>query len=311
MSALIADCGGTFSRFAWLSEGVIYPLVKLRNAEFAHFKAVVAAALALCPTPPNHAALAISGTDNRENISFTNNGFYASRQELMQLGLAQVNLMNDFVPLSLALANLEALKLQFLDNRPHQQGHRLVVGVGTGIGVGALLQVGDKYHALPSEGGHVYFEGVSPLEKEVIKHIAAPITYIETLLSGEGFLRIYTAICAIEGHKNGGDYTSESLVASLAVNPQAQQAARLFWDILARACDNFALTFLTHGGVYLTGGMCERLKDYLNPARFRAIFTQKPHYHTLLDKMPIGLIGAPDPAFLGLQAFIEKRTQFI
>jgi glucokinase len=310
MSSLIADCGGTFSRFAWLEKGELKPLIKLRNDQFQSFQEIVSHALTLCPQKPLKAALAVSGAHNGEYIKFTNNPLYASRQELLTLGFENVHLMNDFVPLSLSLAKLEDLYLTFFDEILAKNGHRLVVGVGTGIGIGVLLQHKNHFTPLATEGGHVYFSPVSEVEKELVQTLKDPLVYIETFLSGQGFVTLYNSLCMIEGQTRLPDHSPETLVAALPHDAVAQKAARLFWVLLARACDNFALSYLSHGGLYLTGGMCVRLKAYLNPVEFRAVFTQKPQYQELLRKMPIALIGAQDPAFLGLKLFLEEPELF-
>ena len=54
-----------------------------------------------------------------------------------------------------------------------------------------------------------------------------------------------------------------------------------------------------------------RLKNHLNPARFMAIFTNKPPYQTLLLQMPILFIETPDPAFIGLLSVITTPEKFI
>lgn len=299
MIALIGDCGGTFSRFARLEGGAISPLVKIRNSEFESFNAVVQSLNITCPL----ATFAIAGAHDKRHIAFTNNEFIADASELEALGFGEVILMNDFVPLSLSLANLQSLGVRFLDDVSELPGNRLILGAGTGLGVGALMQAGDKFMPIATEGGHMSFGAQTPLEQALWQSVSEPIC-IETFLSGQGLSRIYKFLTGVES-------SPEELVLRLKQDDSAMKSAGIFWQILARYASDLALFTLAKGGVYLTGGMCERLIDALNPQEFRATFIDKSPYQSLLQVIPLGFVQTKDPAFTGLKAFIEERERFI
>jgi glucokinase len=290
MRALIGDCGGTFSRFALVENDAITPIGRFRNAEFTSLAALIKS----LRIKADILALAIAGPDNRVEITFTNCHFTANAAELQALGFDKVLLMNDFVPLSLSLAAPEKLDLTAI-NAHVKLGNRLIIGPGTGLGVGALISVGDKFMPIATETGHIDFS--TPLRIE--GHICA-----ETILSGVGFTKIYKAM-------GGSSLTPENLVAQLPHDLLAQEAARVFFDHLARLAGDLALIFLPHGGIFITGGMADRLINYLEPTRFMAHFTRKPPYENLLRTMPIMHIKTPDPAFLGLKALVTSSNKFV
>lgn len=291
MRALIGDCGGTFCRFALVENSVLTPLGRYKNADYPSLSALILSLQLKCET----LALAIAGPDNRERIEFTNCPFIADKRELEALGFSKVLLMNDFVPLSLALAAPENLALTPINGQV-AKGHRLVIGAGTGLGVGALMQAGDKFMPIATETGHSDYKTALPLKGHIC---------VETLLSGQGFVRIYTAI----GGK--GNHTPETLVESLVSDMKAVEAAEIFWDIFAEITGNLALIFLPHGGIFITGGMGMRLKNHLNQERFMAKFTDKPPYQTFLSQIPIMFIENTDPAFTGLLSVIATPEKFI
>jgi glucokinase len=291
MRALVGDCGGTFCRFGIVENGELKPIGRFKNSDYPSLPALISSLQLNCDT----LALAIAGPDNRERIEFTNCPFIADKKQLEVLGFSKVFLMNDFVPLSIALAAPENLTLTSI-NGSFQAGHRLIIGAGTGLGVGALIKAGDKYIPIATESGHSDYKTTLPIKGKVCA---------ETLLSGQGFVRIYEAIGGKSGH------TPETLVESLIHDSKAIEAAEIFWDIFAEITGNLALIFLPHGGVFITGGMGMRLKNHLNRERFMTIFIDKPPYQTLLSKMPILFIETPDPAFIGLLSMINTPDKFI
>ena len=72
-------------------------------------------------------------------------------------------LINDFTAVSYGVILLDPTNPEQITRLPHgdgslpspQPGVRVVVGAGTGLGVGYIVKVRNKIEAFPSEGGHV------------------------------------------------------------------------------------------------------------------------------------------------------------
>jgi len=74
-----------------------------------------------------------------------------------------------------------------------------VMGPGTGLGVSCILP-GKPPLIIPTEGGHTAFAPQNEVEIEVLSYWLKRLGYVsvETLLSGPGLFRLYTALCEIE-----------------------------------------------------------------------------------------------------------------
>ncbi|MBR7560230.1 glucokinase, partial [Mycobacterium tuberculosis] len=73
---------------------------------------------------------------------------------------------------------------------------------GTGLGVGSLLRLGGQHwQALPGEGGHVDLPVGNAREAAIHQQIHQQIGHVsaETVLSGGGLVRLYQALCALDG----------------------------------------------------------------------------------------------------------------
>src|SRR3546814_11850685 len=76
-----------------------------------------------------------------------------------------------------------------------------VLGPGTGLGWAALMQFGDHYHVLETEGGHI---GFAPRSEEEATLLAQLHTYFvrvshERLVCGDGLRNIHQALEAMAG----------------------------------------------------------------------------------------------------------------
>ena len=84
---------------------------------------------------------------------------------MARLGVEDVILLNDFEALALALTALRPEDLVPIGgDAPTETGAKVVLGPGTGLGVGALVQAGGLWVPVPGEGGHVALGPAEPDE---------------------------------------------------------------------------------------------------------------------------------------------------
>ena len=80
-----------------------------------------------------------------------------------------VTLINDFAAAGLGISSLAAEDLVTLQaGSLRERASRLVIGAGTGLGVGWLNWEGDRYVAYASEAGHADFAPVEELQDKLL-----------------------------------------------------------------------------------------------------------------------------------------------
>ena len=75
-----------------------------------------------------------------------------------------------------------------------------IVGPGTGLGVASLLKRPDGHDVIATEGGHIDWAPLDPLEDRILEHLRENFrrVSVERLVSGGGLLNIYEALGTIE-----------------------------------------------------------------------------------------------------------------
>jgi len=63
-----------------------------------------------------------------------------------------------------------------------------------------------------------------------------------------------------------------------------------------------ALMFAAKGGIFLYGGVVQKLSPLIDPARFRAAFEAKSPLEPFLRPIPVHLITSPTPGLAGCAA---------
>ncbi len=310
MSAtLLADIGGSKSRFALAnSAGRPDRILAIDNDTVPDLAAAVARYLDETGARPRAASLAVAGPIDGEEVALTNRPWRFRRREFAQrFGFSQLCVVNDFEAIAWALPRLGKA-----DTRPlgkmgtPRDGVKLVLGPGTGLGVAALLPADGRWHVVASEGGHASFGPQAADEAEVFARLRKADGSIsaETVLSGPGLVRLARAL-----DPQAQCHAPETIVAaSLAREPSAQAATRLFVRLLGRFAGGLALTFKANGGVYITGGVAAGLGPLLDEPQFRAAFEAHPPYETLLAAIPTLLVTCEEPGLIGCAVLAQAMA---
>ena len=80
--------------------------------------------------------------------------------------------------------------------------------------------------------------------------------------------------------------------------------------LVAGGAAGLGATFMARGGVFLAGGILPRLRGLIEPAAFRARFARNQTHAALLASIPVGLIVAEEPAFVGLAALARAPGSY-
>ena len=314
---LVADIGGTNARFG-IAEINEYNEIHVDHVEIfatAHFESLSAAALKYLDNhhlpKPNIASISVAGPIVNDQVKLTNCPWNFSKQSLKQdLQIDELALLNDFAAIAAAVPYLNeknlmpigANKTQYFDNGP-----KVIVGPGTGLGVAGLIQGhNDQWQIISSEGGHNCFAPGNELEIDLLKILRSLFTRVsaERLLCGQGLVDIYFALGKLKGDDRRALTPPEITSRALESNdPECLQVLEVFCRILGRFTGDMALTFKATGGVYLGGGILPKIRDFLAKSEFRVTFEAKGR-QTFIRDIPTRLIIEPQPALIGAAAFI-------
>lgn len=302
---LIADLGGTNLRFAVTDGATARAETSLQADRFDALEDALAAYLDGIPAGdrPRKAIFAVAGPPDRETIAFTNRTWSTSVAGLRDgFGLDQLAVINDFAAVAYALPHLGTADYRPVGGeRTPRPGPMVVLGPGTGLGVGLVVPDRSGIRVVPGEGGHATLPAQSAREDAVISYLRGLHGHVsaERALSGAGLADLHDALRAVEG-KPGRRLDAASIAAEAAEDPVCREALDLFTDFLATVAGDLALTAGASGGVFIAGGIVPKLGPLFDGDRFRRRFTAKGRLAGYLDPIPTRLITHPEPALLGL-----------
>lgn len=316
---LVADIGGTHARFG-LVDGPGRPVVQvqcLRADEHAQLADAVRAYLASLPpvrAMPTRACFGVATPLDGDAVAFTNGRWRFSRSALQrELELDQLQLLNDFEALALALPRLTAQGLRAHGALPEPRGALAVIGPGTGLGVAGLIETAAGWQAIPGEGGHATLAAADEFEAAVLAEARREFDHVsaERLLSGIGLPLLHRAVAAASGRTAGAEAIgTEAIVQRGADGSDAgcAQTLAVFCAMLGSFAGNVALTFGARGGLYLGGGILPRMPELFFASAFRERFEAKGRYRGYLQAIPTALIVDPLAALVGAALALEQTS---
>ncbi len=312
---LVADVGGTNARFAVVGDGprdlrgvetltcAEYPTVDDAITDYLS-RHQIGCVLELC--------MAVAGPVEHDLVDLPNSHWTFSRGELGKLLGTPVTVINDFTAQALAIDALEPEDLLwFGEPRPSAPGTRAVLGPGTGLGTAVQTIDGE---ILPSEGGHVGFAPSNEHEMRILKTLFArfPRVSAERIISGPGLENLYWSNRQLYGpappSENEGCPAEHILRLASEGDAVAVRTVRDFFDILAGFAGDMALFAWSTGGVYLSGGVIQRLSEFLDVERFRSRFEDKGRFSDFCRTVPLAWITHDYPGLLGCAAVLRGET---
>jgi glucokinase len=233
---------------------------------------------------------------------------------IANLGLSEVVVLNDFEAQALAVVALGEEHMEKIGGgAPEPNASRVVLGPGTGLGVAGLIYALDHWIPVPGEGGHMDIGPRTSRDFEVFPHIDKLEGRIsgEQILCGRGLVNVYRAVARTDGKPTPFTTPAEITAAALAKSdPVAEEALALFVTCLGRTAGDLALVFMGRGGVFLTGGIAQKIVPALKEGNFRAAFEDKAPHSALMREMPVYVITHPLAALLGLAAYARTPSLF-
>ena len=328
---LAADIGGTKAMVALADGSKPWPNIVTRHLyacrEFGSLEAILADFLsqgAVAGRSVAAACFSVAGPVVDNATVLTNLGWPIAAGPLAtRFGWRCATLVNDFAAAGLGISRLAADDLVVLQSgRPRERGLRLVIGAGTGLGVGWLAWEGDRYVAHASEAGHVDFAPADALQDGLLVHLRRRYGRVsfERVVSGPGLAQIFEFLCeAGEGTPSaelaaalGERPDSGAVVGEFAVakrDPLAVRALDVFITAYGAFAGDMALATLAHGGVYIAGGIAPKISAQLGAGAFMQSFLNKGRYRALLQAMPVRIVLNPEVGLYGALLEAERLAQ--
>jgi glucokinase len=308
---LLADIGGTNTRFSVMERGEIGSIEHFKVADFSSAPEAIAAFLTRrVGGPPEAAVLGVAGPVQNNRCIVTNSRWMIDGADLQnRFGFKTIHLLNDFEAVAWSLPALKPSDLFPLGQQCSVTGApMLVVGPGTGFGAACLL-LGPPL-VVATEAGHATLPATSEREDRVIGQLRRCFEHVsvERILSGSGLANLYQALAFLDSvavpDRDPAAITQAALDNSCDVSSAALD---MFCSLLGAVAGDLALTFCARGGVYIAGGIVPRFGDRLAKSKFRSQFESKGRYESYLRSIPTSIILHTDSSFLGLKAFFERK----
>lgn len=315
---LLVDIGGAHARFALeTAPGRFEGQAALRCADHVDFHAVVRRYLDTLPAGLRieHAAVATPNPVEGDQACLTNSPWaFSIERTRQQLGLDTLVVVNDFTALAMALPRLRSTGVRQVGGGTAKPGSPMgLLGSGSGLGVSALIPVGDGWVSLGSEGGHASFSPRDERELAVLRHAWTLYEHVsfERLLSGPGLVLIWQAMAARAGHADDAPPTAVEITrrALQGVDALAVETVEVFCNMLGTAAANLAVTLGASGGIYIGGAIVPRLGQVFDRSGFRARFESKGRFSRYVAAIPTFVITAPDATFAGASAILESQLR--
>lgn len=315
---LIGDIGGTNARFAIVPDAkgkrIEFPIVQTKDFETID-AAIAETVLKTSEVKPQSAIIAVAGPVDGDEIKLTNCPWVVRpRRMISGLGLSDVVVLNDFEAQALAVVALGSEHMEKIGGGEGEaDAPRLVLGPGTGLGVAGLIHSAGRWIPVPGEGGHMDIGPRTPRDFQVFPHIKKLDGRIsgEQILCGRGLVSLYRAVATADGKEPAYAQPSEVTMAGLSqTDPVAVETLSLFATYLGRTAGDLALVFKSQGGVFLTGGIAQKIIPALKDGAFREAFDDKAPHRGWMSEIPVRVITHPLAALEGLAAYARNQAAF-
>lgn len=310
---LVGDVGGTNARFALArrENGKLIQLhqaEKLANDNHSSFIESLSTYIQTLETIPTTALFALAGPVSSDgSIKLVNRDWpVINPLELKHtFNFSSVGIVNDFAAMSRSIPEVADQDLVSIISGTADATEPIVVtGPGTGFGVGTLLRINDSYHVISGEGGHAAFAPQTELELELFRLLSKNYEYIpiEMIVSGAWLDTVFNAVSDIHGADRRSLTADDILKAAQAGEPVSKSFCELRAGAIMSAAGNCVLTNGARGGAVLTGGVAERMIDWLRTEDAISRFKGRGNHTDYMDGIPVAVLSNSYAALLGAAA---------
>ncbi|MDU8502803.1 glucokinase [Pseudomonas syringae] len=312
--ALVGDIGGTNARFAIWEDDTLHSVRVFPTIDYAGPEKAIEVYLQdleLQRGDISHVCLAVAGPVDGDFFQFTNSHWQLSREAFCaDLKVDHLLLINDFTAMALGMTRLkEDEYLTVCPGAGKPDRPRVVVGPGTGLGIGTLIKLdGSRWLALPGEGGHADLPIGTAREALLWTRLMAEHEHVsaEVVLSGAGLLLLYQVSCALDDIEPVLKSPAAVTSAALAGDPIAAAVLEQFCVFLGRVVGNNVLTLGSLGGVYIVGGVVPRFTEFFINSGFKRAMAEKGVMSDYFKNLPVWLVTAEYPGLMGSGVALQQ-----
>ncbi|WP_316863481.1 glucokinase [uncultured Cohaesibacter sp.] len=309
---LVADVGGTNMRLAASVDGRIKEQHTYDTKANMHLTEAVRNFVEKIGSAPRYVVVAAAGVIQNGYVTLTNAGNqqFSQADIIVAAGAQKARILNDFEAAAWSLVTADPNDLTLIQGQlpeplqipPVPTQPRLIVGPGTGLGVGTQVWAGHQPEVLQGEGGHVRVAPHSLEEVEIFAKLAElwPETQMdegpclaleaEALLSGTGIPYLMQALEMLDGREPTGMSARDIFdVARTEGNLLAVKAIEMFSHHLGAVAGDLALYISAYGGVFLTGGVLQKNEWIFQDSHFLRGFNQGGRHTKFRVNLPIYL----------------------
>ena len=291
--------------------------VQLKTADFTGIEALVAEFLSNQRAAVNFCIFGVPGPVNKGRAEVTNLPWVIDEKKIQRdLNVTMVRIINDLEATAYALTELDpGDNVTLSAGKKDVDGNKAIIAPGSGLGESFLTWDGAAYASFASEGGHGDFAPNSEIECALLLYLQKEYGHVsyERVCSGQGIYNIYRFLKDQKYEKEPAwlrekfelaGTTPVPLIIETALNlerrcPICVKAITLFSAILGAEAGNLGLRVLAKGGVYLAGGLPERVLPFLKEQAFLNAFQQKGRMRNLIKEIPLHVITNPEAGLIG------------
>lgn len=322
-AVLVADIGGTNARFALADPDARAPLDQgsIREYPVAEFPSLGDAAhhyLQHSGASAGSGVFAVAGHVDGDEARITNHPWVISRSRTASmLGFERLQLINDFTAQAMSIALLQPSDVVQIGGAAWQPGsagqprNYCVIGPGTGLGVGGLIVRDGRNYPLATEGGHASFPPGTPEETRILDILSQQFGRVsnERLICGPGLVNIHRALSEIAGIDPGQLQPADITAKARDGDALSMRAVDVFMAIFGSISGDAVLVQGAWDGVFLTGGLVQRMLQSLLHSGFRQRFENKGRFSATMSRVPSLAITHPCPGLLGAAAYAVDLHQ--
>jgi glucokinase len=249
-------------------------------------------------------ALGAAGPLVGNTIKMTNRPWAVDGDRIAaRCGIDRFRVLNDLAACAWGVDALQEPDLVTLQPGEAVAGEpRVVVGVGTGVGVAYIIDHGGRAIVVPGEAGHAGFAPETHEQAELWRALFAALgrVEVEDVLSGRGLANVYEFIARrdVGGHTRADPaWVSENALSG--ADAQCTEAIELFAECLGNVAGNHALAVMARGGVFLAGGVVAKIASALRTPRLRQAFCAKGAFSSHLMRIPVHVVLSEKLPVLG------------
>ncbi len=323
---LLADIGGTHARIATYDGDKIGKPVILKIIDFDSPIDLFKHAVEKLSVSKPKLAIASTGHEESPDVlhAANNSKWVLEKKAFKQENLPIAFWANDFYvtaygALSLGHDDLESL----VPGKPRPYAAKMIGGPGTGIGLAYAdyIKELEYYRVRETFGGWFAVSTITEEQNLCLRTVRSlknmefqkAVSY-EDVCAGRGLPYLYEAICKIHGQQYSSEIGTSLLSHTNA--PLFNETLRLFHEFLGLFLHTAALAGHAWGGIYLDGGVIQKIcdKGLFDAKALTSTFHANPQpegqtemivYDALLA-VPIKRIDTEYVALSGLKTIIEQ-----